>query len=96
MLAASMILEETSNVAQVEKLKGALERITTMNEIAYQSMFFAINASAVKARDAKTVDECFRAVEDIRTMFDRCRRASDEIDRLSRKGIDIVENLESK
>jgi hypothetical protein len=94
MIATRLLLEEKKETEnQAEKIKGALERIATMNEVAYQSMFLTINSSIEKAKNATNMTECFKALEDIRKMFDRCRRASDEIDRLSKRCIDLLTDI---
>jgi phage-related tail protein len=95
MIAMRIISEERNvNISPKEKVKGAIERIAMMNEVAYQSMFLTINSAIEKTKNADNMNECFKALEEIRKMFDRCRRASDEIDRLSKRIIDLINQMD--
>jgi hypothetical protein len=82
-------------------LKNALleifEQINTCNEICYQTIHLALLSSLEMLKNRDNREVLIKAIEQFRNAIDKCRNASDKIDRLSHSGIAItVQILDEK
>jgi hypothetical protein len=80
------------DVTPTQKIKTSLERIMIMNEVAYHTLFQSINNSLTKAIQSSDPRDYQKTFDEIRSKFDVCRRATDEIDRLSRRCIQTIDD----
>ena len=73
-------------------MKQIAEKITIVNEIAFQTNILALNA-AVEAARAGEYGKGFAVVaSEVRKLAERSKDAAEEIDKLSKNGVQIVEN----
>ena len=91
-------IEESNRAAQaaISAMECIAEKISIVNDIAFQTNILALNA-AVEAARAGEYGKGFAVVaSEVRNLAERCRIASAEIDELSKNGVEISQNAGRK
>ena len=97
-IAVNENIEESNRAAQtaISAMECIAEKITIINDIAYQTNILALNA-AVEAARAGEYGKGFAVVAaEVRNLAERARIASAEIDELSKNGVEISQNAGRK
>ncbi len=84
--------ENLENV-NIKALIEIFEQINVYNEIGYQTIKIALNTALEKIKNNDNRVAILSAIEQLNRMMDRCRSASDKIDKLSQSGSKIVTKI---
>lgn len=91
---ATMISEKRGVAdANVQTLVEIFDQISVYNEIGFQTVRIALSGAFEKIKNPENQAALFNAMEQVNIMLDRCRTASDKIDRLSRSGTIVARKI---
>lgn len=85
--------KETGDSKHMQALVEIFEQISVFNEIGYQTSKVAICAALEKIKSPENKTTIDEAINLLHIMMDKCRNASDKIDRLSRSGSIIANKV---
>jgi methyl-accepting chemotaxis protein len=86
---------EATNTA-VEGMKNIAEKIRIINDIAFQTNILALNAAVEAARAGEHGKGFAVVAAEVRKLAERSKIAADEIDELSKNGVEVAERAGSK
>lgn len=86
---------EAANIA-VDGMKNIAEKIRIVNDIAFQTNILALNAAVEAARAGEHGKGFAVVAAEVRKLAERSKVAADEIDELSKNGVDVAERAGSK
>lgn len=86
---------EATNIA-VDGMKNIAEKIRIVNDIAFQTNILALNAAVEAARAGEHGKGFAVVAAEVRKLAERSKVAADEIDELSKNGVDVAERAGSK
>jgi hypothetical protein len=76
---------ENDNIV-ISAIMEIFEQISSYNEICYQTIQVALFSALEKLKNKENREALARAIEHLQKTLDKCRTASDKIDRLSKSG----------
>ena len=77
----------------IKALVGIFEQINVYNEIGFQTIKVALLTALDKIKNNDNRIAVLSAIEQLNKMMDRCRSASEKIDKLTQSGSNIVTSL---
>ncbi len=80
-----------SSEISVQAMKDIAEKITIINDIAFQTNILALNAAVEAARAGEHGKGFAVVASEVRNLAERSKVAADEIDQLSKNGVDVSE-----
>jgi len=91
-------IEEGSKATNtaVDAMKNIAEKIRIINDIAFQTNILALNAAVEAARAGEHGKGFAVVASEVRKLAERSKVAADEIDDLSKNGVDVAERAGSK
>lgn len=78
--------EISESNAQLKALLEIFEQISVFNEIGYQTSQVAACTALSKIKNSSNALVIDEAIQQLKLLMERCRTASDKIDRLTRSG----------